>query len=236
MDNHTDRVWALACPSSGTKADESAPFSLVSGGADSTITFWTDTTSSTYAAAVSADAERIEQDQTLENYIRAGEYREAITLALQLNHPGRLLSLFTKAIDEADGLSAPVNASPTKEATKRSLTGNAAIDAVLQSLDNENLYTLLLRIRDWNTNTHTSKVAQRLLYALVRSYPPSTFTKLVQIHERSSAGGDSADTLKDILTALSAYTDRHYRRMEQLINDSYLIDWILDEMDNGIGT
>ncbi|KAJ5973584.1 hypothetical protein N7481_010794 [Penicillium waksmanii] len=240
LDNHTDRVWALATPyPSGSRVNakptsskiNSTPYALVSGSADATVTCWTDTTSATYTAAVNANSERIEQDQQLQNYIRAGAYREAITLALQLNHPGRLLSLFTSAIDAADN---PTLSDEERERSTGSLTGNSSIDEVLQTLDSTNLRTLLLRLRDWNTNARTSRVAQRILFALFRSYPASTFVELATQSVRGKNGGIAAG-MKDILQALALYTERHYKRIEELTDDSYLVEWVLGEMDGGVG-
>ncbi|KAL2867952.1 U3 snoRNA-associated protein UTP13 [Aspergillus lucknowensis] len=241
LDNHTDRVWALASPNpSGSRDDvesspsrSSYPYALASGSADSTVTFWTDTTSATYTAAVNANSARVEQDQQLQNYIVAGAYREAITLALQLNHPARLLSLFNTAIDAADD---PNASDDRKQDRANSLTGNRSIDEVLQTLDPENLYTLLLRLRDWNTNARHSKTAQRILFALFRSYPASTFIDLASsnIMKRSTDGRATA-AMKDILQALAAYTERHYRRIEELEDESYLVEWVLGEMDGGVG-
>ncbi|KAK2752313.1 U3 small nucleolar RNA-associated protein 13 [Onygenales sp. PD_40] len=233
LDNHEDRVWALASPSTpsttATSPSQSKPsFSLISGGADSVITFWNDTTSTTLSAAVTANTERIEQDQQLQNYIHAGAYREAITLALQLNHPGRLLSLFTAAMDMS---------SPTAN-DAASLTGNPDIDVVLRSLDRENLYSLLLRVRDWNTNARTAPVAQRILYALARSYPASVFVELAGQKRIGAAGGKKGkgkqQSLKEVFDTLAAYTERHYKRVEELVDESYLVEWVLGEMDGGL--
>ena len=258
LDNHTDRVWALAIPTpSGSRVDTklppspenaasqkttkiSSPYSLISGSADSTVTFWIDTTSATLSAAVAANSARIEQDQQLQNYIRAGAYREAITLALQLNHPGRLLSLFTAAINDADGSSfqQPTSSAPANLKDNSSLTGSPEIDTVLQSLDRENLYALLLRVRDWNTNARTAKVAQRILHSLVRSYPPSTFVELAtdpSLARRENKKGSRGPGMKEVLDALTVYTDRHYRRIEELVDESYLVEWVLGEMDGGLG-
>lgn len=242
LDNHIDRVWALASPfPAGTRSDikttssklNTIPYALASGSADSTMTMWTDTTSATYTAAVNASSERIEQDQQLQNYIRAGAYREAITLALQLNHPGRLLSLFQTAIDTADD---PTAAPEDRERAANSLSGNLSIDEVLQSLDPANLRTLLLRLRDWNTNARTSRIAQRILHALFRSYPASTFVELATQSVRGNGkNGRAAAGLKEILQALASYTERHYRRVEELADESYLVEWVLGEMDGGIG-
>ncbi|KAJ5569850.1 uncharacterized protein N7459_009280 [Penicillium hispanicum] len=239
LDNHTDRVWALASPHpSGSRSDvkqsptlSKNPYALASGSADATVTCWTDTTSATYTAAVNANSERVEQDQQLQNHIRAGNFREAIVLSLKLNHPGRLLSLFTSAIDAADD---PTLSAEERERAANSLTGNPSIDEVLQSLESTDLRTLLLRLRDWNTNARTSRVSQRVLYALFRSYPASTFVELATQSVRGK-NGRNAGGLKDILQALAAYTERHYKRVEELADDSYLVEWVLEEMDGGVG-
>ncbi|KAF5014109.1 hypothetical protein F66182_15031, partial [Fusarium sp. NRRL 66182] len=151
----------------------------------------------------------------------------------------RLLSLFTAAIDEVDGKKSDKNGGNDVDSA---LTGNSSVDQVLQSLDQDNLYLLLLRLRDWNTNARTAKVAQRILYTLVRSYPASTFIELANRpppaaatqgkRSRKDVGGLS---LKEIFNALSSYTDRHYRRVEELVDESYLVEWVLDEMEGGMG-
>ncbi|KZF24602.1 WD40 repeat-like protein [Xylona heveae TC161] len=210
LDNHEDRVWALTVhPSSNT---------IVSGGGDSTVTFWADTTSTTQAAAVTASSQRIEQEQKLMNYIHAGSYRRAITLALQLNHPARLLSLFTSV----------VKTSPPEAG---SLSGVLAVDTVIGSLSDEQLYLLLLRLRDWNTNARTAPIAQRIFYTVVKSYPAERLASLKPV-KGSAARGKGAASLKELFDAMKAYTERHYRRMEELADESYLVEYTLREMDD----
>ncbi|KAI5284902.1 U3 small nucleolar RNA-associated protein 13, partial [Ascosphaera acerosa] len=250
LDNHSDRVWALATPlmySSLPSAQKSGEqpttvgsagdigYSLISGGADSAVSFWKDTTSATLSQAVHASTARIEQDQQLQNYINAGAYREAITLALQLNHPGRLLALFSAALEASTSSSLADN--------DGSITGNKDIDAVLQALDADNLYILLCRLRDWNTNARTAPVAQRILHALVRFYPADRFVSLAVgrrgVRPRAATADADAPAPrkmktvgeKDLLDALDVYTERHYRRTEELIDESHLVDWVLGEMD-----
>ncbi|KAF1996114.1 WD40 repeat-like protein [Amniculicola lignicola CBS 123094] len=205
LDNHTDRVWALtAHPTSGA---------LISGGGDSVITFWEDTTSSTLEAATTAETERVELDQQLQNYAYSGNYREAITLALQMDQPGRLFALF-KSVAETEA--------PDRE----SMTGLTAVDEVVTHLSDEQLYTLLLRLRDWNTNVKTAPVAQKILWTVVKSYPAARLASL-KPHGKVGTKG----SLKDVLDAIKAYSDRHYRRIEELVDESYLLDFTLREMD-----
>ena len=202
LDNHTDRIWALAVNPNDRN--------IISGGGDGIITFWADTTSTTVAAVAAASSARIEQEQELQNHIHKGNYREAITLALQLNHPARLLSLFTSV----------VNAKPLEEG---SLSGVLAVDDILKHLASEQLFTLLLCLRDWNTNTRTAPVAQRVLWVLLKSYPAGVLTGL---KGRGNGGG-----LKEVLDGLRAYTERHYKRMEELVDESYLVDYTLRQME-----
>ncbi|KAM0435324.1 hypothetical protein ACHAPT_003418 [Fusarium lateritium] len=205
LDNHEDRVWAVAVhPENNT---------IVSGSGDSTVTFWKDTSPETQAAASQAALKMIEQEQELENHIHAGSFREAITLALQLNHPGRLLSLFTSVMT-------------TSNPDKGSLSGLKAVDEVLASLSDEQIFLLLLRLRDWNTNARTAPVAQRMLLTLVRSYPASKFSNL------SVKGAQGQKSLKDVLHAIRVYTERHYKRTEELVDESYLVEYTLQEMDD----
>ncbi|KAI3551072.1 WD repeat domain-containing protein [Colletotrichum abscissum] len=204
LDNHEDRIWALAVhPVDNT---------VVSGDGDALVTFWKDTTAESQAAATEAAQKLIEQEQELQNHIHHGSYREAIVLALQLNHPGRLLSLFTSVV--------------TSTPEPGSLCGLKAVDQVLATLSDEQLFTLLLRLRDWNTNARTAAVAQRILWTLVRSYPASKFSNL------SVKGARGQRSLKEVLNALRVYTERHYRRTDELVDESYLVEYTLREMDS----
>jgi len=45
------------------------------------------------------------------------------------------------------------------------------------------------------------------------------------------AGGTG---LKELVDALIPYTERHLSRMERLVQESYVVDYILGEMDDGI--
>jgi len=205
LDNHEDRLWTLAIHPKTNM--------LVSGGSDSKVTFWKDTTTETQAAATEAAFKLVEQEQELENYIHAGAYRDAIVLALQLNHPGRLLNLFTNVVT-------------TSTPESGSVSGVRAVDQVLASLSDEQIFLLLLRLRDWNTNARTAPIAQRILSALVKSYPAAKFSSL------SVKGAKGQKSLKEVLNALKVYTERHYKRIEELVDESYVVEYTLHEMDS----
>ena len=260
LDNHTDRVWALAAPpqrkppqaSSNPTTQQS--ISLISGAADARLTFWTDTTQHTHTLALTRSAARVTQSQLLSNHISSSNYREAITLSLTLNHPGRLLSLFQSLL-----------ALPPAERDRGSITGKKEVDDVLGSLGHGQLYLLLCRCRDWNTNVRTAGVAQRVLSVVFRAYKPRVFEEMARAQRRKRLGGldgeedgvdggagDGADgdaegvggrkkvkrseqSVAELLRALEVYTERHYRRVEELMDESWILDFTIREMDNLVG-
>lgn len=258
LDNHIDRVWALAVkPPPVLSVEDSkkgqsedaemadgdeevssgeATLELVSGSADSTLTFWHDTTASTALAATTQATQRVEQDQELQNHIRASNYREAIVLALQLNHPKRLLDLFTTVVN------GPHDAG--------SYTGKKEVDEVIASLSDSQLWNFLRRIRDWNANARTHSVAQHVLYAILRLIPRERLLNLRNRRRKNApvdeeADGELADAMvelstkekskesvKDVLDGLKAYTQRHYERLEKTSEERFVLLWALQQMDD----
>lgn len=225
LDNHSDRVWALTSSSvsssqrnksRGKDSPGSISYPLISGAADASLTFWADTTVQTATLASQRATERIEQDQLLQNHIFTKNYREAITLSLALNHPGRLLRIFQDVVNL-----------PDSEKDQGSIMGVQAVDDVLATLDHQQLFSLLESLRDWNTNARTATAAQRILNCLFKNYPASTFVDMAK--ERRFGGINKG--MKEILRALEVYTERHYKRIEELVDESYLIEYTLREMD-----
>ena len=268
LDNHSDRVWALATPttipqphtssspsssSNPTRNNNKNNYALISGSADATLTLWTDTTSSTHHLATTAATTRIEADQTLQNHMRARNHSEAITLALQLNHPARLLAIF-------DDLLLSTRPSSTNTSVT---TGSPTVDQTLTHLPPSDLLTLLRRIRDWNTNARSAPTAQTLLHFILKAYPLAVFEALARgprssrrggrDRDRASGGGDDVDAdgdgdgdtavdaevsaqgVRDLLRALEVYTARHLARWEELEEEAWLLEYTLGCMDEGLG-
>jgi len=202
--NH--QIWALAI----RPDEEDTGTTIASADAEGVITVWQDATSATIAEADAKEQALVEEEQKLQNYIAVNDYRSAISLALSLNHPGRLLSLLTSV-------------TTTSPAEDGSLSGIVAVDEVLASLSDSQLSVLLCRIRDWNTNARTAVVAQRVLHVLLKSYSAQRLVDLRGVG-------------RDVWDALGSYTDRHYKRMEDLIEQSFMIEYTLREMDQVMGS
>ncbi|KAI0756479.1 WD40 repeat-like protein [Daedaleopsis nitida] len=232
MDNHEDKVWALAVSS-----DESY---IVSGAADSVVTFWQDCTEEQQVEKESQRAELVQKEQDFANYLALHDYRNAILLALSMAQPGRLHSLFASLPSAADPHTT-------------SITGHPAVDEVLRTLSGADLARLLRYVRNWNANARTSAVAQRVLHAIVKLRPAEDLTRAfddeaaltaisvtasaldgVNGTESAPSEGRGATALKEIVDALIPYTERHLTRMEKLLQDSYVVEHLLSEMDDGM--
>ncbi|KAI0778705.1 U3 small nucleolar RNA-associated protein [Trametes elegans] len=243
MDNHEDKVWALAVSS-----DEST---IVSGAADSVVTFWQDCTEEQQVEKETQRAKLVEKEQDLQNYLALHDYRNAILLALNMGQPGRLHTLFaTLASPADDGPRAP------------SITGHAAVDEVLRTLPGTDLARLLRYVRDWNARAKTSAVAQRVLHAVVKLRPAEDIERAFDDEAAFNAAaaaaaappgedddaiggkavvaevvpleGRGTTALKELIDALLPYTERHLTRMEKLLQDSYVVEHLLSEMDDGL--
>ncbi|KAK9458306.1 WD40-repeat-containing domain protein [Dipodascopsis uninucleata] len=195
LDNHEDKVWSLT-----TRRDDRV---IVSGGGDSVITFWEDVTEEVQEQRALEREELIEKEQELSNHIVRHEWKNAILLAMSLDHPHRLLSLFVTVMAENH--------------EEGSVVGLKEVDAVLSSLTKDQLQVLFKRIRDWNTNARTSPVAQRLLHTILLAYPPETILEI--------------EDIRRTLGALLPYSERHYNRVNELLEDSFIVDFTLRQMD-----
>jgi len=120
---------------------------------------------------------------------------------------------------------------------------------VIRTLEGSDLTRLLRYVRDWNPNAKTSGVAQGVLHAVVKLRSAEDVMKAFGDDARSiefaSAGDESEEgavkkdgtggtALKELVEALIPYTERHFARMERLVQESYVVDYILGEMDDGM--
>jgi U3 small nucleolar RNA-associated protein 13 len=154
----------------------------------------------------------IPREQDFQNYVALQDYRRAIEVALSLGHPGRLFQLFKELSGESG------------------MTGSADVDRVLQELASADLVRLLGYVRDWNTRASSAPVAQRVLHAIVKLRPAEDISRAF---EDADTGEERSD-LHELVEGLIPYTERHLARMERLVQESYVIDYVLREMDDGL--
>ena len=159
------------------------------------------------------------------NYVSLNDYRNAILLALAMEQPGRLLSLFRS-------LSSLSQSSPVHSP---SITGNASVDEVLRTISGSDLTRLLRYVRDWNTNAKTSAVAQKVLRAIVKLRAAEDIMKAFTADNvLGEKDHQNPMALRELIDGLIPYTERHLARMEKLVQESYVVDYLLGEMDDGM--
>lgn len=242
LDNHEDKVWALAI-----SPDEST---IVSAGSDSVATFWEDSTEAEQAEKNEALIAQVQSEQDFNNYVAVKDYRRAILLALAMSQPGRLLHLFRTVLLGAEN-------------TERELgdddgCGVPEIDQVIRTLPSLDLVRLLKHVRDWNASAKTSPVAQALLHAIFRLKTPDEImaafeaaTKPEKKDEDEDEDMDDEDpdaevkqkakkataptiSMRELLDGLIPYSERHMGRVDRLVQESYLLDYTISEMDGGL--
>lgn len=196
LDNHTEKIWALA-----VRKDENM---VVTGGADSMINMWEDFTEIEYAEKKAAKADQVLKEQELSNYLARKDWKNAITLALSLEQPFRLLQLFNQIQQD-------------RPEHDTSVTGLEAVDKVLLGLSPDQIAKLLGYVRDWNTHAKNMRAAQTVLNAILRQR---------KVQEMIEIPG-----IKDLLDGLLPYSDRHFQRVEALSVRSYVVDYTVQAMD-----
>jgi U3 small nucleolar RNA-associated protein 13 len=225
-----DQIWAIAVSS-----DEKT---IVSAGADSVATFWQDSTEAEQNEKNDALIKSVQSEQDFTNYLSLKDYRRAIKLALAMSQPGRLLHLFTA-----------VSAEP---ASSTAITGSDEVDQVIATLTGTDLVRLLKFVRDWNTNARTSSIAQMILHAILKLRSPEDLLAAFEnkapedlnpmdvdgegegSEEEKPKSNEKQLSFKDLLDGLMPYSQRHFSRIDKLVQDSYMLDYIVGEMDGGL--
>jgi U3 small nucleolar RNA-associated protein 13 len=147
----------------------------------------------------------------------------AVSLALELDQPRRLLHVVEEALaddSERAALSSSSSSSSSASSSSASASGlgllddaaaaapSPAVHALLLALTDAQLGRLLRHCRDWNTHGRHALVAHRLLAALFRTRRPAALKRLPE--------------LKEVLPALVPYTERHFARLDALLQKSFL--------------
>jgi len=128
-----------------------------------------------------------------------------------------------------------------------SITGNLSVDEVVRTLPQDELSKLVRHVRDWNATARTSAVAQLVLHAIVKLRPASDIqaafgSQMRNLSPDKKVGGNDkldveikqGDGLREVLDALIPYTERHLAQTDRLMQDSYILDFLLSEMDGGV--
>lgn len=195
FEGHSDRIWSMLVMGNGEN--------LVTGDASGLIKVWRDVTEQVRNEAISKRDELILVEQQLSNMILRKEYHNAVLLAMQMQQPHRLYSLFGQLIDGV----------PMQEALQKTMP-------LISAFSSEQMVLLCGYIRDWNSSLKRAYVAHVVLRALIQL---AIVSSKVDIFSHLEA--------KEMLRQILAYSEKHYSKVDGLIINSYMIDFILKKLD-----
>ncbi|KAA1107819.1 U3 small nucleolar RNA-associated protein 13 [Puccinia graminis f. sp. tritici] len=249
-DSHEGKIWALDV------VDE-AGSQMLSAGADSRLICWQDVTGEIETKKIRMKEREAEINQDLENFVRVKDFGAVIRLLLKLDKPARLLRLFTD-LERAEGEPGLDEFGPLD--LERSVTGSLDIDRVIQNLTPTELVKLLRHIKSWNAVNRSSLVAQKLLFLIFKSnaatqlLSPQLSSDLDPDHQsddlellqnqhhkniKKKKNGDNVAKLpsnhllelKDTLKVLAAYSDRNLVKIDKTVQESFLIEFLLNQFN-----
>lgn len=182
-------------------AGDGAAFVLAD--ADGVVAVWRDNSAEVERAAAQQHLLKVEQEQRLQNYIGAADWSNAFLLALTLNHPMRLYNVFRLSIAAA--------------VDPASVLGSHALERTMRQLSDDQVLTLFQKCRAWNVNLKLFEVLQKVVQLMLRMFGSE---RLVEIRG-----------LPPVLDGLVAYSERHYARLDDLVELSYMLDYTIEAMN-----
>lgn len=193
IDAHDDKIWGLDVSSDGKM--------LVTGGADSRLKVFNDTTKELEMKNREIEEKNLLMEQKLANHLRFKEYAEALDIALEMDKPWQSLKVISEIVEN--------------DICK----GNDAITTLrrhAQNWDQNRIVQILTYCREWNTRARNSRISMLTVKAILTSKAAD---------ELASING-----LPEILETIVPYSQRHFERYDKLFTSSYLVDFTLVSM------
>lgn len=159
LDEHSDRIWALAVSNKSQKY-------FYSGAADSKLIRWQDTTTQSRDEEIDKRQELLQQEQLLQSLLEVKKHQQkAFVLALKLGKPKVSYNIVCQLVCEHQ-----------YEIVK---------DMITQLNDNQRC-VLLEHVKVWSTNSRQCKVSNVILHhllneLLIKTNPSNTTEELIEI-------------------------------------------------------
>ena len=174
---------------------------MISGGADSQLLVWNDTTTEAEDAKRAEKEEAILMDQRLANHLRHKEFSQALGIALRLNKPRLALKVLTAMIE-------------TDVKEKRSPI--YSLQQEIPKWTMEQITQVLGYCREWNTRARNCDIAMLVIRATVSVLPADKLA--------------CAEGVPQVLAGVTPYAERHFDRLDRLFTSSYILDFALHTM------
>lgn len=214
LDAHSDKVWAmdLAYGASHVYGDATHKDLLVSGSADSSLLVWKDTTAELEEEHRASQAESILLDQQMSNHLRHKEFSKALEIALKVNKPMHALKILTALLEN-------------EISNRKGDNEQTVLQQLIDTWDLERIAQVLKYCRDWNTRARNSYIAMWVLRSIVTTVPVGRLASL-------QASQTKHGSIPEIMAGIMPYAERHFDRLDRLYGSSYLLDFLLYNMDS----
>lgn len=176
---------------------------MISADADGQLSIWSDNTDAFLKEQEHLQKAKVEQEQKLTNYISNKDWSSAFLLALTLDHPMRLYNVIKSSINLNED--------------SKSAIGSFKLEDTIGKLSPDQILKLFKKIRDWNVNGKFFEISQKLLTVILHKFEVEA---LIDI-----------PGLMKIIDSIIPYSERHFTRIDDLIEQSYILDYTVKEMD-----
>lgn len=178
---------------------------------------------------------KINREQELNNYLIDKKWKKALGLAILLDKPYKCYEIIKQILQQE----VKENEQKGKQDLERTLLKlrDDQISKIFfyqESIQNRFISRILLFPNrkgslikyavDWNTNTKFCHLAQTLFELVLRNYPPEFFT---------DAGGVDSETTVNaskLVQQFMPYSERHYSRLNRLVQQLMFIDYAWSNM------
>lgn len=174
---------------------------IITGDASATIKIWKDSTDEEIAEAIRAQDEILVKEQELQVFLLRKDFKNAVILAMSLDQPFRLSGLFDDLLKD-----------------KTVPEGLNLLNPLLEQLTLDQKVKLIEYIREWNLSYKRSMFSQLVLAAILRAPGFAAILK-----EKPS--------VKETLTGIIPYTEKHFEKTDELLINSHLTDFALLNMN-----
>jgi U3 small nucleolar RNA-associated protein 13 len=171
--------------------------------ADGKISEWKDNTDEELRLREQQDKQKIEQEQNLTNFIKNKDWSNAFLLALTLDHSMRLYNVLKSAIELNED--------------EDSAIGSKQLEETIAELSADQISKLFKKLRDWNTNFKNFEISQKVLSVILFRFSEQALNEI--------------PGLMKVIESIIPYNERHFSRIDDLIEQSYILDYAVEEMD-----
>eukprot|EP00898_Chlorokybus_atmophyticus_P008112 jgi/Chlat1/8301/Chrsp78S07720 len=230
LEGHTASVLKVSFMSLGTQ--------LISAGADGLLKLWTLRTNEcvatldghedkVWALAVRRDEAHIASgggDATINVWVDTTQEEEEAARAsdekqvlMEQDLANALTQAdYAKAVKYAFELQKPFRLLKVLGDVVKDPEGDRMLENIIAMFDASRLQTCLQYMREWNTNAKFCHTAQHVLHVMLTAVRPEILLQVPNI--------------KELLEGVLPYTQRHYARIQRLVQSTFLLDYTLAAM------